>query len=191
MEQAASQSVTQILRDASAGKQDAVNALFPIVYAEMRRLAASYLRRERPGHTLQSTALVHEAYLRLVDQNVTWQNRAHFLGVAAQTMRRILLDHAKRRSAAKRGGGQVTLRIDESVIGGHNRDLNLISLDKALLQLEKIDRMRSRIVEMRFFGGLSNEEAAEVLGVSAPTVQRQWAGARAWLFQAMREEETP
>ena len=186
MENTSSESVTRLLVDASAGKQDAVNALFPIVYAEMRRLAASYLRRERPGHTLQSTALVHEAYLRLINQKVSWQNRAHFLGIAAQTMRRILLDHAKRRIAAKRGGGQLTLRVDESVIAGKGRDLNLIALDKALSELQKIDSIRSRIVEMRFFGGLSNEEAAEVLGVSAPTVQRQWAGARAWLFQAMK-----
>jgi RNA polymerase sigma factor (TIGR02999 family) len=155
----------------------------------MRRLAASYLRRERPGHTLQSTALVHEAYLRLVDQNVSWQNRAHFLGIAAQTMRRILMDHAKRRGAGKRGGGQITLQIDESVLAGKNRDLNLIALDRALSELEKVDPIRSKIVEMRFFGGLSNEEAAEVLGVSAPTVQRQWAGARAWLFQRMKNGE--
>jgi RNA polymerase sigma factor (TIGR02999 family) len=190
MEKTSRQSVTQLLGDASAGKQEAVNALFPIVYAEMRRLAASYLRRERPGHTLQSTALVHEAYLRLIDQKVSWQNRAHFLGVAAQTMRRILLDHAKRRATAKRGGGQFNLQVDESVLAGPSRDLNLIALDKALLELEKIDPIRSKIVEMRFFGGLSNEEAAEVLGVSAPTVQRQWAGAKAWLFQAMKIGET-
>jgi RNA polymerase sigma factor (TIGR02999 family) len=189
MENTSPQSLTQLLKDASAGKQGAVNALFPIVYAEMRRLAASYLRRERPGHTLQSTALVHEAYLRLVDQNVSWQNRAHFLGIAAQTMRRILMDHAKRRGAGKRGGGQITLQIDESVLAGKNRDLNLIALDRALSELEKVDPIRSKIVEMRFFGGLSNEEAAEVLGVSAPTVQRQWAGARAWLFQRMKNGE--
>jgi RNA polymerase sigma factor (TIGR02999 family) len=191
MEAASSQSITQLLKDASAGKQEAVNALFPIVYAEMRRLAASYLRRERPGHTLQSTALVHEAYLRLVDQKVGWQNRAHFLGIAAQTMRRILLDHAKRRTAAKRGGGEYTLRVDESLLAGKDRDLNLIVLDRALSELERVDPIRSRIVEMRFFGGLSNEEAAEVLGISAPTVQRQWAGARAWLFQAMKTGDAP
>jgi RNA polymerase sigma factor (TIGR02999 family) len=191
MEAASSQSITQLLKDASAGKQEAVNALFPIVYAEMRRLAASYLRRERPGHTLQSTALVHEAYLRLVDQKVGWQNRAHFLGIAAQTMRRILLDHAKRRTAAKRGGGEFTLRVDESLLAGKDRDLNLIVLDRALSELERVDPIRSRIVEMRFFGGLSNEEAAEVLGISAPTVQRQWAGARAWLFQAMKTGDAP
>jgi RNA polymerase sigma factor (TIGR02999 family) len=150
MENTSSESVTRLLVDASAGKQDAVNALFPIVYAEMRRLAASYLRRERPGHTLQSTALVHEAYLRLINQKVSWQNRAHFLGIAAQTMRRILLDHAKRRIAAKRGGGQLTLRIDESVIAGKGRDLNLIALDKALSELEKIDPIRSRICRDAF-----------------------------------------
>jgi RNA polymerase sigma factor (TIGR02999 family) len=125
----------------------------------------------------------------LVDQNVSWQNRAHFLGIAAQTMRRILMDHAKRRGAGKRGGGQLTLQIDESVLAGKNRDLNLIALDRALSELEKVDPIRSKIVEMRFFGGLSNEEAAEVLGVSAPTVQRQWAGARAWLFQRMKNGE--
>lgn len=191
MGSAPSQSVTHLLADASAGNQEALNALFPIVYAEMRRLAASYLRRER-GHTLQSTALVHEAYLRLVDQRASWQNRAHFLGIAAQTMRRILLDHAKRRAAAKRGGGhQITLRVDELLVEGKERDLNVIALDKALSELETVDPIRSRIVEMRFFGGLSNEEAAEVLGVSAPTVQRQWAGARAWLFQAMKAGAAP
>jgi RNA polymerase sigma factor (TIGR02999 family) len=182
------ESITQLLLDASAGKQEAVDALLPIVYAEMRRLSASYLRRERPGHTLQSTALVHEAYLRLIDQKVSWQNRAHFMGIAAQTMRRILLDHAKHKAAAKRGGGEVAIELDESSIGGKVRDVNLIALDEALLELEKIDPMRSRIVEMRFFGGLSNEESAEVLGVSTATVQRQWAGARAWLFHTMKKQ---
>jgi RNA polymerase sigma factor (TIGR02999 family) len=182
-----SQSVTQLLQEASAGKQGAVDALFPILYAELRRLAASYLRRERPDHTLQSTALVHEAYMRLVDQSVSWQNRAHFLGIAAQTMRRILLDHAKRRAASKRGGGEYTLQLDEGLIQGKQRDLNLILLDDALSGLEKIDPMRGRIVEMRFFGGLSNEEVAAVLEVSPATVQRQWAGARAWLFHAMKK----
>ncbi len=182
------ESITQLLLDASAGKQGAVDALFPIVYSEMRRLSASYLRKERPGHTLQSTALVHEAYLRLIDQKVSWQSRAHFMGIAAQIMRRILLDHAKSKAAAKRGGGEIALELDESSISGRVRDVNLIALDEALLELEKIDPMRSRIVEMRFFGGLSNEESAEVLGVSTATVQRQWAGARAWLFHAMKKE---
>jgi RNA polymerase sigma factor (TIGR02999 family) len=182
------ESITQLLLDASAGKQGAVDALFPIVYSEMRRLSASYLRRERPGHTLQSTALVHEAYLRLIDQKVSWQSRAHFMGIAAQIMRRILLDHAKGNAAAKRGGGEIALELDESSIGGKVRDVNLIALDDALLELEQVDPIRSRIVEMRFFGGLSNEEAAEVLGVSTATVQRQWAGARAWLFHTMKKE---
>jgi RNA polymerase sigma factor (TIGR02999 family) len=182
------ESMTQLLLDASAGNQDAVDALFPIVYAEMRRLSTSYLRKERPGHTLQSTALVHEAYLRLIDQKVNWQSRAHFMGIAAQTMRRILLDHAKRKAAGKRGGGDIAIEFDESSIGGKVRDVNLIALDEALLDLEKIDPIRSRIVEMRFFGGLSNEESAEVLGISTATVQRQWAGARAWLFHTMKKE---
>jgi RNA polymerase sigma-70 factor, ECF subfamily len=181
-------SITQLLLDASAGKQGAVDALFPIVYSEMRRLSASYLRREHNGHTLQSTALVHEAYLRLIDQKVSWQSRAHFMGIAAQIMRRILLDHAKGKAAAKRGGGEIALELDESRIGGKVRDVNLIALDEALLELEKIDPIRSRIVEMRFFGGLSNEESAQVLGVSTATVQRQWAGARAWLYHAMKKE---
>ena len=182
------ESITQLLLDASAGKQGAVDALFPVVYAEMRRLSASYLRKERSGHTLQSTALVHEAYLRLIDQKVSWQSRAHFMGIAAQIMRRILLDHAKSKAAAKRGGGEIALELDESSIAGKVRDVNLIALDEALLELEKIDPIRSRIVEMRFFGGLSNEESAEVLGISTATVQRQWAGARAWLFHAIKKE---
>ena len=182
-----SPTVTQLLLDACSGKQLAVDALFPIVYAELRTLASSYLRRERPDHTLQSTALVHEAYLRLVDQDVSWQNRAHFLGIAAQTMRRILLDHARRRAASKRGSGEYTLQIDEDVIPGRNRELNVIALDDALSSLEKIDPVRGRIVEMRFFGGLSNEEVAVVLGISPKTVQRQWGGAKAWLFDAMKK----
>jgi RNA polymerase sigma-70 factor (ECF subfamily) len=181
------QSVTQLLQDATAGKRGAVDGLFPIVYVELRRLAASYLRRERANHTLQSTALVHEAYLRLVDQKVSWENRAHFLGIAAQTMRRILLDHAKRRAASKRGGGEFTLQIEEDLMEGKERHFNLIALDDALSGLEKVDPMRGRIVEMRFFGGLSNDEAAAVLGVSPATVQRQWAGARAWLFHALKK----
>jgi RNA polymerase sigma-70 factor, ECF subfamily len=189
MGDASSQMVTQLLVDASAGKQSAVDALFPVVYAELRRLAGSYLRRERPDHTLQSTALVHEAYMRLVDQKVSWQNRAHFLGIAAQTMRRILLDHAKRRAASKRGGAEYTLQIEEDLVPGKSRELNLIALDDALSELEKIDPTRGRIVEMRFFGGLSNEEAAIVLGVSPATIQRQWAGAKAWLFHAMKKGE--
>jgi RNA polymerase sigma factor (TIGR02999 family) len=183
------QSVTRRLQDASIGKEGAMGALFPIVYAELRRLAGSYLRKERPDHTLQSTALVHEAYLRLVDQRVNWQNRAHFLGIAAQTMRRILLDHAKRRAASKRGSGEYTLQIDEGLMEGKSRDLNLIALDDALSELEEIDLMRGRIVEMRFFGGLTNEEVAEVLRVSPKTVQRQWGGARAWLFDRMNKTE--
>src|SRR5580700_8182930 len=144
------ESITQLLLDASAGKQGAVDALFPIVYSEMRRLSASYLRKERPGHTLQSTALVHEAYLRLIDQKVSWQSRAHFMGIAAQIMRRILLDHAKGKAAAKRGGGEIALELVESSIGAKARDVDLIALDDALLELEKIDPIRSRIVEIDF-----------------------------------------
>src|ERR1700721_1396062 len=178
----ADESITQLLLDASAGKQGAVDALFPVVYSEMRRLSASYLRRERLGHTLQSTALVHEAYLRLIDQKVSWQSRAHFMGIAAQIMRRILLDHAKGKAAAKRGGGEIALELDESSIGATVRDVTLIALDDALLELEKIDPIRSRIVEMRFFGGLSNEEAAEVWGVYTQPVPPKGARTDECLF---------
>ena len=179
------ESITQVLLDATAGNQDAVDALFPIVYAEMRRLSTSYLRKERPGHTLQSTALVHEAYLRLIDQKVNWQSRAHFMGIAAQTMRRILLDHAKRKAAGKRGGGDIAIEFDESSIGGKVRDVNLIALDEALLELEKIDPIRSRIVEMRFFGGLTVNEVAQVLGIAPVTVMLHWRLAKAWLRREM------
>jgi RNA polymerase sigma factor (TIGR02999 family) len=157
--------------------------LLPLVYAELRRLAASYLRRERPDHTLQPTALVHEAYLRLVDQTqARWQNRAHFLGVAAQMMRRILVDHARGHRAEKRGGDFQILSLDENIDVSGERAADLVALDEALKRLAELDPQKSRVVELRFFGGLSVEETAEVLGVSAPTVKRQWRMAKAWLY---------
>lgn len=158
--------------------------MIPLVYEELRRVARYYLKQEKQSHTLSSTALVHEAYLRLVNQKeVTWQNRAHFFGVAAQMMRRILVDHARRRGYAKRGGGAMTLALEEAVATPQRREIDLVALDDALDSLAKLDDRQSRMVELRFFGGLSIEETSEVLGVSVPTVKREWASARAWLFR--------
>jgi RNA polymerase sigma factor (TIGR02999 family) len=160
----------------------------PLVYTELRKLAASYMRREASGHghTLQTTALVHEAYLRLIDQrNVSWQNRAHFYGIAAQSMRRILLDKARRRSTAKRGASQVRVALSEPDAGSAQRDLDLIALDKALGSLAEMDPQQARIVELRYFGALTIEECAEVLGISPATVKRDWAMARAWLHREL------
>lgn len=180
------QDVTRLLIASSAGDRAAMDELLPMVYDELRRLAQSYLRNERPGHTLQGTALVHEAYLRLIDQkNVQWKNRAHFFGIAAQMIRRILVDHARGRNAEKRGAGAPRLSLDEALGVPGGRDLDLISLDDALNGLAQIDPEQSRIVELRFFGGLSIDETAAVIGVSPATVNREWAAARAWLFREM------
>jgi len=158
----------------------------PLVYAELRRLASGYLRRENPAHTLQTTALVHEAYLRLVDQTRTdWKDRAHFMGVAAQLMRRVLVDHARTRLAAKRGGGALRVGLDENVAGGGERLADLLALDGALVRLAAMDPEQSRIVEMRYFSGLSIEETAEAMGVSPRTVKREWRSARAWLYSEL------
>jgi RNA polymerase sigma factor (TIGR02999 family) len=156
------------------------------VYDELRRLARRYLQQERPGHTLQSTALVHEAYLRLVDQNVSWQNRAHFFGIAAQMMRRILVDHARSRSAAKRGDGACRVTLDEGLVALAERDLDLVALDAALTNLAKIDPQQAKIVELRFFAGLSIEDTSEALHISPATVKRDWAMAKAWLHREMK-----
>ena len=177
------QDVTRLLIQLTDGNRTVLDELLPLVYSELRSLAANYLRRERSSHTLQPTALVHEAYLRLVDQNqVRWQNRAHFFGVAAQMMRRILVDHARGHNAEKRGGEIPKLSLDENVDVTDERATDLIALDDALTALAALDEQKSRIVELRFFGGLSVEETAEVLGVSAPTVKRQWRMAKAWLY---------
>jgi RNA polymerase sigma factor (TIGR02999 family) len=178
------QDVTHLLIQWSKGDSAALDALVPLVYDELRRQAQLYLNREKPGHTLSSTALVHEAYLRLVKQKgVAWQNRAHFFGVAARMMRRILVDHARRNGYAKRGGGAMTLSLDETMTPAPEREINLVALDDALDTLAKLDERQSRMVELRFFGGLSIEETSEVLGLSAPTVKREWASARAWLYR--------
>ena len=185
--------VTALLRDWSGGDRDALERLMPLVYQELRRLAASYLRVERPDHTLQPTALVHEAYLRLVDQRgVSWQNRAHFFGIAAQMMRRILVDHARRRQAAKRDA--TALRVQAMSAEGEEasvRDPELLALDQALCGLESLDARQARIVELRFFGGLTVEETAEVAGVSPATVKREWRTARAWLAREIRPAGAP
>jgi len=181
--------ITQLLVNWSNGDQQALNALMPVVYAELRRLAAIYLHRERPGHTLQPTALVHEAYLRLIDQRrVQWQNRAHFLGVAAQLLRRVLVDYARARQTAKRGAGAVALTLKDELAAGTEQNLDLVALDDALGELEQLDQQQSRIVELRFFAGVSIEETAESLGVSPATVKRDWAVARAWLFRRLTGE---
>jgi RNA polymerase sigma factor (TIGR02999 family) len=182
--------VTQLLIDWSNGRQDAVEPLFPLVYEELRRLAHRYMRRERPGHTLQTTAVVHEAYLRLIDQNhVQWQNRAHFFAIAARMMRRILITHAQSHAYAKRGGGALKVSLDEVAVLSPARAGELIALDDALKSLAVIDVRRSQVVELRFFGGLSNEEIAEVLKISPNTVTRDWNVAKAWLYREMSKEQ--
>jgi len=173
---------TQLLLDWSNGDKAALNQLMPLVYDELRRLAHHYMGRERAAQTLQTTALVNEAYLRLIDQrSVQWQNRAHFFGIASQMMRRILVDHARSRHYLKRGGGAHQLALDESMIVPQERAADVVALDDALTALAQIDQRKSHIVEMRFFGGLSIEETAEVLGVSPGTVMRDWTLAKAWL----------
>lgn len=176
------QDVTQLLVAWNQGNPAALDQLLPVVYDELRRLARSYLRRERPDHTLQATALVHEAYLRLIDQNqVTWQNRAHFFGIAAQMMRRILVNHALAKKTEKRGGLQHKLPLDEAVSFAAQREVDLVALDDALKTLESLDPQQSRIVELRFFAGLSIEETAEVLNISPATIKRDWSTAKIWL----------
>jgi RNA polymerase sigma-70 factor, ECF subfamily len=178
--------VTQLLVASSHGDQKALDAIMPMVYDELRRLARSYMRRERPGHTLQTTVLVHEAYMRLLGQDVSFANRSHFFGIAAKMMRRVLLDHAKGHGRAKRGGGAVKVPIDEPALFSPTPDKDIIALDEALKRLEQMDPERARIVELRYFGGLSNEEISGILDISTATIQRQWAGARAWLFHELK-----
>jgi RNA polymerase sigma factor (TIGR02999 family) len=178
--------VTQLLVSWSMGNQAALDELMPLVYGELRRLASSYLRRERPDHTLQSTALVHEAFLKLVNQReVEWRNRAHFYGIAAQMIRRILVDYARSHHAEKRGSGAVKLALDEALAVPQKTDLDLLGLNDALEQLAQMDPRQNRIVELRFFAGLSIEETAEVMQLSPATIKREWNSARAWLFREL------
>jgi RNA polymerase sigma-70 factor, ECF subfamily len=176
--------VTELLRRWSGGDVAARESLVPLVYDELRRLARYYLAGQRSDHTLQSTAIVHEAYLRLAGRdNVHWENRSHFFAVAAQLMRRILVDHARKRNAAKRGGSNLTLLVDEAVESSSQRELDLVALDDALKALATLDERQSRIVELRFFGGLSIEDTARMLEISPATVKREWSTARAWLYE--------
>lgn len=180
--------VTSLLIASSNGDQEALNRLLPLVYDELRRLANRYLHRERVDHTLQPTALVHEAYLRLIDQKVTWANRAHFFGVAAEMMRRILIDHARTRQAAKRGSGGMKISLDDILEISDERAADLIALDEALKALAEFDQQKARVVELRYFGGLSIEETAEVMGVGTATITRQWRLAKAWLYHELSNQ---
>jgi RNA polymerase sigma factor (TIGR02999 family) len=184
--------VTALLGDWSRGNQTALNELLPLVYAELRRVAARQLRKERPEHTLQPTALVHEAYMRLVDQRqVDWQNRAHFFGVAAQVMRRILVDHARRHGAHKRGDGVRCVSLDEVKDVAAWDEIPILALDQALARLAEVDAELAKIVELRAFGGLTIQEAAHVLSVSPSTAKREWRTARAWLNRELGSEVRP
>lgn len=183
------ENVTQLLQNLNKGDPGADARLISAVYCELRRLAAYYMRRERPDHTLQATALVHEAYLRLTEQrDVTWQSKSHFFGIAAQIMRRVLIDGARSRLRTKRGGGQ-KISLDEGLLLTEARSAELLSVNDALDRLAKLDPRQARIVELRFFGGLSVEETAEVVGTSPKTVKRDWSIARAWLYQDLRSAD--
>ena len=178
--------MTQLLVAWSNGDRVAGDELMPLVYDELHRLAHQYMRKERPGGMLQTSALVNEAYLRLIDQrDVQWQNRAHFFGIAAQMMRRILVDHARGRQSAKRGGSARLVPLDEGLIVSNERNAEVLALDETLKALAALDKRKSQIVELRFFGGLSIEETAEVLAVSPGTVMRDWTLAKAWLLREM------
>lgn len=190
MTEPSSQLVSELLQAWRAGDPAALERLTPLVYAELHRLAHRYMRRENAGHTLQTSALVNEAFVRLLEhQQVDWQNRAHFFGLAAQMMRHILLDHARTQTRAKRGGGARQVAFDETAIVSGERAAELIALDDALNDLAALDPRKSRLVELRFFGGLNNEEVAEVLGMSLRTVEREWRKAKAWLHRALNKRD--
>ncbi len=183
-----SQDVTLLLSALTRGDDGAASQLIPVVYSELRRLAGSYMRRERVDHTLQATALVHEAYMKLVEQRaVNWQSRAHFFGVAAQLMRRILIDHARGHTREKRGGEQKRVSLEDAFVFSEQHADELLAVDDSLNRLAAIDPRQARVVELRFFGGLSVEEAAEVLGVSPKTIKRDWSVAKAWLYADLKE----
>jgi RNA polymerase sigma factor (TIGR02999 family) len=176
--------VTRLLAELNGGNKEALGQLLPLVYDELRRVAKRFLNRERQGHTLQATALVHEAYMKLLGQReVNWQNRAHFFGVAAQAMRRILVDRARARLADKRGGANKPISLDEAVAIDHEPSAELMALDEALTRLARLDPEQAKVVELRFFAGLTVEETAAVLGVSDSTIKREWRVARAWLHR--------
>lgn len=187
----AREQVTQVLIDWSHGDKHAADRLLPLIYDELRQIARGYLQRERADHTLQATGLVHEAYLRLVDQKTaaSWQSRAHFFGVAASVMRRILIDHARRHRAEKRGGQWAKVELEDALASTLPRSLDLLALDEALVRLAAADPRASQIVELRFFGGLTNEESAEVLDVSERTIKREWRRAKAWLHRELARDQ--
>ena len=181
--------VTQMLVDYGAGKRDVLDELLPLVYDELRAIAANYLHRERDGHTLQPTALVHEAYMRLVDQhNVDWRNRAQFYGLAAEMMRRILVNYAEKRRAGKRGSNGERVELADAIAITDELDLDLLALDEALNALAELDGEKAKLVEMKYFGGMTINEIAEVTGRSTATIERDWAFARGWLLKTLTEE---
>jgi len=183
--------VTRLLVAWSKGDRDALEELIPVVYGELRRIAGRYLRHERPDHTLQPTVLVHEAYLKLVDQDrARWQNRAQFFGVAAQLMRRILVDHARMHAAAKRGGGMTPITLVDVAGASPSGGIDVIAVDEALTRLTSLYPEQGRLVELRYFGGLTIEETGEAMGISPATVKRQWTVARAWLLRHLKDEAT-
>ncbi len=180
--------ITLLLQELREGEKSALNELLPVVYAELRRLAGSYLRSERANHTLQPTALVHEAYLRLVGQEIEWQNRSHFFGVAARSMREILIDYARSRNSLKRGGEHKTqIVLNEAVSYGSGNNFDVLEIDEALKKLESLDKRQAQVVEMKFFGGLKIEEIAEVLSISPATVKREWATAKMFLSKILKD----
>lgn len=189
MQDQPSAQVTDLLVAWSNGDKLAYDRLVPMVYDELHRLAHRYMSGERPGHTLQTTALVDEAYLRLVNQKVHWQNRSHFFAIAAEVMRRILVDYARQRRYAKRGGGAQQVELDEAMLMARERSSELVALDEALKRLAEFDARKSRVVELRFFGGLTVDETAQVLGVSPNTVDRDWSTARAWLYKEVTSDK--
>ena len=181
--------VTELLTAWSGGDKAALDKLMPLIHQELRRLAHHYMSRERTGHTMQTTALVNEAYLRLVNrEGVNWQNRAHFFAIASQLMRHILVDHARSHAYAKRGGGAQTISLDEAMVVSQERAADVVALDDVLKELAHIDPQQSRIVELRFFGGLTIEETAEVLALSPATIKREWSTARAWLYHELAKK---
>ncbi len=185
-----SHEVTQLLIQWSNGDKAALDKLMPLIYEELRQLARHYMNRERVGHTLQTTALVNEAYLRLINRKqVHWQNRAHFFAIAAHLMRSILVDHARSHAYAKRGGGARKISLDEALAVSQQRAADVVALDDALKRLAEIDRQQSRIVELKFFGGLTIEETAEVLALSPATIKREWSTAKAWLYHELNRNE--
>lgn len=179
------EALSKTLKGVARGDANAIDRLFPVVYRELKRMAASYLRNERPGHTLQPTALAHEAYLRLAGRPEPWQSRTQFMGVAARAMRSILVDHARRRKAQKRGGGQAHLSLDTSLIMGSAVPVAFDDLDRALVDLARLSDRQARVVELRYFGGMTIEETGELLAISPVTVKRDWALARAWLYREL------